>query len=91
MTAPNQTAATPATPLLDAMIDDMLHGDGIPRCAEWDRLQSFAATMERDRAALVAALRGLHKWCDANINGCPAEYGKCMAAADEALARLGAE
>ena len=49
--------AAPATPMLDEMIDDMLHGDGIPRCAEWDRIQSFAATMEVDRAKLVAALR----------------------------------
>ena len=74
----------PATPMLSAMIDDMQHGDGIPRCAEWDRLEAFAAQMEQDRAELVAALRRFAGRSDEDVN----HFGR----ADDAealLAKLG--
>ena len=35
------------TPITDKLIDDMLHGDGIPRCDEWDRMVAHAREMER--------------------------------------------
>ena len=35
------------TPKTDALIEEMLHGDGIPRCAEWERLEAHAREMER--------------------------------------------
>lgn len=35
------------TPITDKLIDDMLHGDGIPRCDEWDRMVAHAKEMER--------------------------------------------
>ena len=57
MTAIKKPALRKHPPMLMAMIEDMLHGDGIPRCKEWDRLEAFAAKMERDRMALVVALR----------------------------------
>ena len=44
-----------------------------------------------ERAELVAALRGLRAWCDANINGCPMEYGQRMEAADAILRKLEAK
>ena len=48
------------TPLTDALIESMLHGDGIPRCKEWEQLEAHAREMERRvyayRAASVAIL-----------------------------------
>lgn len=35
------------TPLTDALIDEMLHGEGIPRCKEWELLEAHAREMER--------------------------------------------
>ena len=35
------------TPLTDKLIKEMLHGDGIPRCKEWERLEAHAREMER--------------------------------------------
>ena len=35
------------TPKTDALIEEMLHGEGIPRCREWERLEAHAREMER--------------------------------------------
>jgi hypothetical protein len=35
------------TPKTDALIEEMLSGDGIPRCKEWERLEAHAREMER--------------------------------------------
>lgn len=50
-----------ATPLTDALINNMLHGDGIPRCKEWELLEAHAREMERlyyaQRAVSAALLK----------------------------------
>lgn len=35
-----------ATPITDKLIDDMLHGNGIPHCDEWDMLVRHAKALE---------------------------------------------
>lgn len=40
------------TPLTDALVDDMLSGNGIPQCAEVDRLLNHARALERRLRAL---------------------------------------
>lgn len=35
------------TPLTDQLIEEMRHGYGIPKCAEWDRMVEHAREMER--------------------------------------------
>jgi len=35
------------TPKTDALVEELLHADGIPRCKEWDRLLDHAKEMER--------------------------------------------
>jgi hypothetical protein len=49
------------TPKTDALIEEMLCGDGIPRCKEWERLEAHAREMERMahayRAVAVAGMR----------------------------------
>ena len=35
------------TPLTDSLIEKMLHGEGIPRCKEWEQLEEHAREMER--------------------------------------------
>lgn len=39
------------TPRTNAVLDEMLAGDGIPKCMEWTRLEQHARTLERDLAA----------------------------------------
>lgn len=39
----------------DALIESMLCADGIPRCAEWDKLEAHARQLERELAALSAS------------------------------------
>lgn len=34
------------TPITDKLIDDMLHGNGIPCCDEWDMLVRHAKALE---------------------------------------------
>jgi hypothetical protein len=49
------------TPLTDKLIEDMLHGDGIPRCTEWDRMVAHAREQERQahtyRAIAIAEMK----------------------------------
>lgn len=49
------------TPQTDALIEEMLCGEGIPKCDEWDRMVKHARNMERMayayRVAAVAAMR----------------------------------
>lgn len=42
------------TPLTDKLIEEMLCGDGIPRCKEWERLEAHAREMERRYYAMRA-------------------------------------
>ena len=53
MTTLNKAKDAP-TPITDKLIDEMLHGDGIPRCTEWERLEAHAREMERMAAAYRA-------------------------------------
>ena len=46
------------TPVVNTLIESMLHGDGIPRCDEWDRLSALARTLEREPAATRDAEKG---------------------------------
>ena len=55
------------------------------------KLEAENTRLLAERAELVAALRGLRAWCDANINGCPMEYGQRMEAADAILRKLEAK
>lgn len=46
----------------DALIEDMLHGDGIPQCDEWDRLRDLCSQLESElfeAKADAAAVREL--------------------------------
>lgn len=51
------------TPQTDKLIEEMRHGYGIPKCAEWDRLEAHAREMERlaysFRALAIAYNRAL--------------------------------
>jgi hypothetical protein len=42
------------TPRTDAVIDELLAGDGVPKCSEWDRMVEHAREMERMAAAYRA-------------------------------------
>ena len=44
------------TPRTDGLIDDMLHGAGVPRCDEWDRLKHLARTLELELTAAHSKL-----------------------------------
>lgn len=56
--------------------------------ASIDKRNAAVMQLEADYREAIAALRGLAKWCDSNINGVPREYGLLMAAADEAIAKF---
>lgn len=47
MTPAPTPASEAGTPLVDALIESMLNGDGIPRCKEWENLEAFARDLER--------------------------------------------
>lgn len=45
------------TPRVTGLIERLLHGDGIPRCTEWEQLEVLARTLERE-------LTWLSNWCN---------------------------
>jgi hypothetical protein len=63
MKVPSTDGEDHPTPKTDALINKMLHGDGIPRCKEWEKLEEHAREMERlvyvYRELSVAYLRQL--------------------------------
>jgi len=46
VTASAKTLLAVLTPMTDKLIEDMLHGNGIPRCGEWDMLVRHAKALE---------------------------------------------
>jgi hypothetical protein len=60
MTSPNpKPRAGEHTPEIDALIDGMLHRNGIPQCDEWDVLAGCARTLEIERDLLIAQQKEL--------------------------------
>lgn len=61
MSAVSDSANDMPTPITDKLIDEMRCGYGIPKCAEWDRLEEHAREMERQvatyRAVAVAIMK----------------------------------
>lgn len=49
------------TPMTDALIEEMLCGDGIPKCKEWERLEAHAREMERRAYAFRSVAIALTK------------------------------
>lgn len=63
------------TPRTEAVLDEMLAGDGIPKCMEWTRLEQHARTLERELAELEG-LRRLRKLLEEAVDTVDGEDGE---------------